>query len=334
MIAAVGTGKDERACRIGFFYGNYIKRFCTAGWALLGLMVAAMVVKGTFGATSLGDPEDAFGFACGHLLFSGARGLLIACVLAATMSTCSAFLVDCGALFTKGFYSKHLMPGKSDLHYLWVGRTSGLVITMVGVLYALFLVKVVLYSFLLTESLSTFMGICIVGGIIWRRANRWGALVSVSTALGVNFIMYAVQKQRFDYWDPAVFSFALTAGILSLVVVSLFTPPEPQSGVASFFARLQTPSDVYRPETETLSSSAHVENKDGMEWEGRSDQPSIEHAERGQQLLLVNLLNLRRATCGINFFRAYRVDLSGLAIGLSLALALVAVVWMLLRIQF
>jgi Na+/proline symporter len=31
QLAAVGTGKDEKTCREGMLYGNYIKRFCT--WA-------------------------------------------------------------------------------------------------------------------------------------------------------------------------------------------------------------------------------------------------------------------------------------------------------------
>src|SRR5881396_2827359 len=39
MGAAVGTGRDERTCRIGMFYGNYVKRVCTVGWMLVGLIV-------------------------------------------------------------------------------------------------------------------------------------------------------------------------------------------------------------------------------------------------------------------------------------------------------
>src|SRR5688500_9217537 len=46
QLAAVGTGKDERTCRVGMFYGNFIKRVCTVGWALVGLIVAAMVAQG------------------------------------------------------------------------------------------------------------------------------------------------------------------------------------------------------------------------------------------------------------------------------------------------
>src|SRR5206468_8688267 len=161
QLAAVGTGRDERTCRIGMFYGNFVKRVCTVGWALVGLIVAAMIAQGHGDAAMLQDPENAFGFACRQLLFPGTLGLLIASVLAANMSTCSAFLVDSGALFTEGLYRRRLVPNRSDRHYLWVGRISGFAITMVGVLYTLFLIQNVLYTFLLTETLATFMGISV-----------------------------------------------------------------------------------------------------------------------------------------------------------------------------
>jgi Na+/proline symporter len=241
QLAAVGTGRDERTCRIGMFFGNYIKRVCTVGWALVGLIVAALVAQGQI--PPLADPENAFGYACRHLLFPGALGLMIASILAANMSTCSAFLVDSGALFTEGLYRRRLAPGRSDRHYLWVGRMSGFAITMLGVLYALYLIQSVLYTFLLTETLATFVGISILGGIIWRRANRWGALASLVSSLATNFILYAVTGQRLDHWDPNVFLAALLVGIVALVVVSLLTAPESAGNIKSFFGRLETPSD-------------------------------------------------------------------------------------------
>lgn len=174
MMAAVGTGKDEYACRVGFFHGTLIKRICTIGWAIVGLMVAATVSRGIFGVHALQDPEDAFGFACRHLLSPGFRGLLIASVMGAGLATCSALMIDSGAIFTQGFYRVRLVRKQTDLHYLWVGRLSGLAVVVIAVLYALFLVQRVLYSFLLTETLATYVGVSVVVGLMWRRANRWG----------------------------------------------------------------------------------------------------------------------------------------------------------------
>src|SRR5205085_9444992 len=146
QLATNGTGRDERTCRVGMFYGNFVKRVCTVGWALVGLIVAAMVAQGKGDVAMLRDPENAFGFACRELLFPGALGLMIASILAANMSTCSALLVDSGAVFTEGLYRRRLVPDRSDRHYLWVGRISGFAITMVGVLYTMFLIQSVLYT--------------------------------------------------------------------------------------------------------------------------------------------------------------------------------------------
>lgn len=298
QLATVGTGRDERTCRVGMLYGNMVKRVCTVGWALVGLIVAAMIAQGHAGAATLGDPENAFGFACRQLLFPGALGLMIASILAANMSTCSAFLVDSGALFTEGLYRRRLAPGRADRHYLWVGRISGFVITMLGVAYAMFLIESVLYTFLLTETLATFMGISVLGGIIWRRANRWGALASLLSALATNFILYSATGQRLDHWDPNVFLAALVVGIAALVIVSLVTPPEPGMQVRDLFDRLERSSD------------------------GESTTDAAPDSPR-QPLLLVDLLHLRSSAPG-GFWKTYREDLSGFAIAWLIVLILVA----------
>lgn len=311
LMASVGTGKDEYTCRVGFLYGNFVKRFCTIGWAVGGMLATALVARNVFGVAELQDPEDAFGFACRHLLFPGGLGLLIACVLAANMAGCSAFMVDSGALFTRNFYRKYLAPSKPDKHYLLVGRTSGVLITAISVIYAVFFIDRVLYSFLLTETLSTFVGISIMGGVLWKRANRWGAIASIVAAMGTNFATYMIRNQRFDHWDPNVFFAALVAGAAALVVVSLLTPPEPAAAQESFFDRLQCPSDG------------------GEEWK-KPDPRAV--AGQGRQLILVNLFHLRRGAAGVPLLQAYRTDLKGFAAGWLIAGGMVAFVWLLFRL--
>jgi Na+/proline symporter len=305
IMGVAGTGKDEHACRIGFMYGNFTKRFCTVGWVMVGLIVAAMVARGTFGISALQDPEDAFGFACRQLLFPGGVGLLVACVLAANMAACSAFMVDSGALFTRNLYHRYLDRNATDKRCLLVGRLSGVAVTLLGVLYAVFLIRRVLYSFLLTETMATFVGISILGGIVWRRANRWGALASLVVSMGTNFALYSSRGQRLDHWDPNVFGIALAAGIVALIVGSLLTPPEPEAAMRVFFGNLETPSD----------SGAGL----------------AQSAAAGSQLLVVHLLQLRRGAQGLPWRTAYRDDLVGFAKGWGVAAALVALAWLIFQ---
>lgn len=315
LMGMVATGKDEVTCRMGFLYGTFVKRFCTLGWALVGLLAAALVVQGQFGASGLREPEEAFGFACRHLLFPGGVGLLIASVLATNMAGCSAYMVDAGALFTKSFYGRYLVRDRSDRHYLWAGRAGGLLIALAGVAYALFFIDRVLNTFLLTETLATYMGISVLGGIFWRRANRWGACAGALAAMGTNFAVYAALGKRLDAWDPNVFLAALVTGMVVFVAGSLLTAPEPEGKVRNFYRRLETPSQY------EVTGGA-----DGTDGAHRK-----ETALAGQQLLLVNLFRPSRRVAGVGFLRAYRVDLQGFAIGWALALALVGAAWLLMR---
>jgi len=332
ILAAVGTGKDEYTCRVGFFHGMWAKRLCTIGWAMVGLMVAAMIARGLFGAHALKDPEDSFGFACQHLLSPGFRGLLISSVMGACLAACSALMVDSGALFTHGFYRPRLAPRQSDQHYLWVGRVSGFAAVVLAVIYALFLIQRVLYSFLLTETLSAYMGVSILAQLIWKRANRWGAAASVLVSLVTNFSLYHWKHLRLDYWDPGIFFSALVAGAATLVVVSLLTPAEDEARVAPFFNRLQTPSD-YIPAAMAASGDSPEDHEEGKDWkDGVPPETSHWAAEHGRQLLLVNLLHPLRGTCGVGFFKAYGDDLKGLLLGAALSSGLVLGLWALLRL--
>jgi hypothetical protein len=187
-------------------------------------------------------------------------------------------------------------------------------VTLLGVVYALLLVQSVLYAFLLTETLATYMGISLLGGIVWRRANRWGAVASLLTALAVNFSAYWLRGERPDHWDPNVFLISLLSGIFALVVVSLLTPPEPADAMTSFFDRLNTPHET----TEAENPGGAVPN---LAAPGNA-------ARSGRQLLLVHMLNPWRATGDVGFFRAYREDLRGFATGWGIVIGLVIVTWL------
>jgi Na+/proline symporter len=174
--------------------------------------------------------------------------------------------------------------------------------------YSVFFIDRVLYSFLLTETMATFVGVSIYAGLIWKRTNRWGALAGVVAAISANFTLYGLRRQRLDAWDPMVFSIALVSGIAATVLVSLLTPPEPEQLVRSFMVRVNTPSEG--AETVPLPDRADT----------------FATAKSGRQLIVPNLLHLRAAAAGFGW-RAYRIDLKGFAQAWAFVIALVLLAW-------
>lgn len=297
QLAAVGTGKDERTCRVGMAYGNFTKRFCTIGWALTGLIVVVMVMQR---GETLTDPELAFGFATRALLAPGFVGLMIACVLAANMSTCSAMMVDGGALFTQNLYRRYVRKDATDRHYLMAGRYSGLAVTALGIVFG-FYVDSVLEAFLFTETIAAFMGISMFGAMCWKRANRWGAMASLLASSLVFFTMTQREFGELLRWDAWNCLIALVVGFTALIAVSLLTAREPASLTAPFYENLDTPS--------------YLDEASGQE---------KTLFEEGHELLIVKLGDLRLGEGLGRFYRRFRVDLVGLAVAFGVVIALIA----------
>jgi Na+/proline symporter len=289
ILSMCATGRTERAGRVGQTYGSFVKRFCTIGWAFTGLIVAAMLCRRH---ETLADPEQAFGYACLHLLGPGLIGLLVACVLAANMSACSNFMVNIGALFTRNFYVRFCRPQASDKELLWVGRSSGLALTLVGVGFAL-IIKEVLQTFLFNETLPAFMGIMFMGGILWRRANRHGATASILVAFVVYYVMnyHLSGEWHLVYrWKAAPFGWAMLVGTAALLLVSLVTPAEAPERVNAFFDSLRrTSNDAGVP----------------------AGQPQPWAADCGEDLLLYDLPGWLHRERWHRFFYRYREDLTG-----------------------
>jgi Na+/proline symporter len=310
MISMCATGNTERAGRIGQTFGSMVKRLVTIGWALTGLVVAALVIKN---GVTLADPEMAFGYACSVLLGPGLVGLMLAAIVAANMSACSNFMVNTGALFTKNFYKKYVNRDASDITLLWMGRYSGLCLSVLAVLFALS-IKNVLHAFLFTETLAAFMGIIFLGGVIWKRANRYGAgsavMVSLTTYYIVNYLT-AGQLMLVYKWKPAPFGIAMFAGFLIFWLVSILTRPEDKEKNDAFFDNMKRKSDTGRQTNDGKKPLA---------------------AETGDDLILLDIPGWFHKDRWNNFMTRYREDIYGFIISWIVVGALILLAWGILRI--
>jgi len=310
MISMCATGNTERAGRIGQTFGSMVKRLVTIGWALTGLVVAALVIKNN---ATLADPEMAFGYACSQLLVPGLVGLMLAAIVAANMSACSNFMVNTGALFTKNFYKKYINPDSSDKTILWMGRFSGLGLSALGVLFALS-IKNVLHGFLFTETLAAFMGIIFLGGVIWKRANRYGAATAVIVSILVYYIINYITAGSLMLvykWTPGPFGIAMLCGFFSFWLASIVTKPEKKERTAAFFDNMRRKSDAREPDADGKKPLASA---------------------TGDDLLLLDLPGWRKKERRTNFFRRYREDLAGFFLSWVVVGLLIILAWVILQI--
>jgi Na+/proline symporter len=234
IMEVCSTGKTEFEGRIGFTYGNFIKRFCAMGWAFTGIIVLAMTVKGLIPPLGETAREDAFGIAIRTLLPPGFTGLMLAAILAAQMSTLSAFMVASSALLARNIYKERINPGANDQQVLKLARWIGILPVGIGFIFALF-VSGVAQALTIFWGLATLTGVFMWFGVLWRRTNTTGAWLSFAVMVVIWSLLGPpanVLKTLFPcpqwfgmYSDkamlPQLVASYLPAGIIALVVGSI-----------------------------------------------------------------------------------------------------------------
>ena len=306
MMSIFASGNSEFSGRIGQTYGTFVKRFVTIGWTLTGLIVAALIIIQN---VQLDDPEHAFGYATRELLGPGLIGLMVACLLAANMSSCSNFMVNLGALFVKDIYRPYFEPDMNDQRTLIFGKRAGLVLTLLGVLFALS-IKNVLAAFLFTETIAAFMGIMIFGGFLWKGANATGALWSLIISFFVYYLLNYVDTgslQLIYRWTPGPFAWAMLAGFAALLLGSLFSKTD--IDIFAFFLKMNTLASDDVKEGESAAASDH-----------------------GADLLLLDLPDWFKKSRWSNFWQRYRIDLRGFILAWGFVIFLIALAWIIIQI--
>lgn len=286
IMEVCSTGKSEFEGRVGFTYGNMVKRLCAVGWAFTGVIMIAMAVQNPALAEQLeGHRELAFGLAMKELLPVGWLGLMFAAIFAAQMSSLSAFMVAASALMANNIYRHLFHPLATDKEILWVGRFSGLVIVVFGVLMASYIPSVV-QALAVFWAISSLTGVLMWVGVLWRGANSVGGWASFLSMLVVwvplgpagraigSLIgmaggtvpewlgMWASQ----DHLQHLVLAY-LPLGIIILVLVSLLTRPKPEKELDDFYTLIKTPVGQEGRLIEAGIPIVYAGDTTGHEWE-------------------------------------------------------------------
>ncbi|WP_438482993.1 sodium:solute symporter family protein [Oleiharenicola lentus] len=124
-----GSAKDEFAARSGVS-GTYLKRFMIILWAFAGLIAVAL-----FGVGGLSDPDATWGAMSNRLLGPGLVGLMLAGVLAGTMSTLAAKALAISSLFVRNVY-RQIWPDITQAQGVFYARCTIVAVLILGTVAA------------------------------------------------------------------------------------------------------------------------------------------------------------------------------------------------------
>ncbi len=224
-----------KAARRGALWGAFLKVWPVLIFLVPGLIGWALHQKGII-AIPLKDGEihgdRVFATMVAELLPAGLRGLVVAGLMSALMSSLASLFNSCATLFTVDIYEK-LRPGQSQRHYVFVGRLATFCVVVAGLIWIPIMNAMAgggIYKYL--QNVQGYLAPPITAvfllGLFWRRINATGAFwgLIVGFVLGMaKLVIEAIVSTNGITEGPlaaiAQFNFLYYSGVLLLISVAV-----------------------------------------------------------------------------------------------------------------
>lgn len=235
IVQRVLSARNIEQARLGSIFSGYLKILPVFLLVLPGLIAKALYPEIT------GD--EAFPTLVNRLLPSGFKGMVVAALLAAVMSSLSATFNSASTLITFDFY-KRLRPQATESRLVAVGRITTALLVVLGIAWVPFMKYISSQLFIYLQSVQAYISPPIAAvflfGVLWKRVNASGALAALGTGFvlgSVRFVLevlhgmspfgqgWALGLVQINFLHYAVYMFVICT--IVMVAVSLLTPEPP-----------------------------------------------------------------------------------------------------------
>jgi SSS family solute:Na+ symporter len=225
----------------------FIPRYLLIGGiVVLGLVFLAPEMASS-SALSLGDLEVILPKVINNHVPVGIKGLLLAGLLAAFMSTFSAFVNSGPAYIVNDIYKKYFKPNESNKHYIKASHIASFAVVILGVVMGFFADSI--------NSITLWITSALYGGYvaanflkwIWWRFNGWGYFWGMTSGLIIATLQFLIDQNKANfeagsllndlaqipaiYLFPIIFSFSLLGSFMG----TLITVPTNMDTLKSFY---------------------------------------------------------------------------------------------------
>ncbi len=209
-------------------------------WVVISLSVAVFI--GIMGRqlfptslTTSSEAENVFILLSRNLLPPVIAGLVMAGILAATISSSDSYLLIAASAFAKNIYQGLWKKDATDKHVLWMSRLALLVICVIAIVIALDENSVIftIVSFAWAGFGATF-GPLMLFSLLWKRTNRAGAIAGMIGGGVMVFVWNLLVRPLGGVWDIYELLPAFIFSCICIVMVSLLTK-EPSEEIQDDF---------------------------------------------------------------------------------------------------
>lgn len=238
IVQRVLSAANVDNARRGTIFGGLLKQLPLFIFVIPGIIAYVMSQSG---AITLDEPDQALPTLIGALLPAGFRGLVVAGLLAALMSSLSSVFNSCSTLIAWDIYKK-VRPNTPDKQLVRVGQFSTVVMVLLGLAWIPFMDLLSGQLFVYLQNVQAYIAPPIAAvfliGVFWKRVNARGAVAALISGfvLGIgrliadlnkdalSGVLYALTDINFLHY--AFYLFVVCTAILIIVSLATEEPDE------------------------------------------------------------------------------------------------------------
>ena len=208
--------------------------------------IASIAIMGISYGTSHGviqDPERVIPIVINEMVPIGLKGLLIAGLMAAAMSTFDSTVNAGAAYWVKDIYQAYINPKASSRYLMLHSRWASVIIVILGLFFSVFVKNINEIWGWITMSIGAGMIIPTLARWYWWRLNGYGFAVGTFGGMIAAILQRALYPNIPEY---VAFSVAAGTSLISMVIATLVTNPTDKNVLLEFYRKTR-PFGFWKP---------------------------------------------------------------------------------------
>jgi len=234
------SAKDEKNAIWATLLFNFM-HYAIRPWPWILIALASIVVFPDLESLRVAFPNTIVGNDLAYpamisFLPPGLLGLLVASLIAAFMSTISTHLNWGSSYLVHDFYRRFFVKGKSETHYVSMGRVFTVLLMVFSAFFALFLNNS-LQAFGIILQIGAGTGLIFILRWFWYRVNVYSELTAMIVSFMVAIMFEFIIPNNFSVEEKLIIGVTITT--ISWLIVTLITPPSSMETLQNFYKKIQ-----------------------------------------------------------------------------------------------
>jgi len=203
-------------------------------WIIVGIGSLVLLPKLPTGM----NQEYAYPLMIMQYLPAGLKGILVASLLAAFMSTMDTHLNFGASYLVNDLYKRFLKKNASEKHYIFVSRISVVALAALAAIFAMYYKSIASAWYYFTEIMAG-AGLVVLLRWYWWRINVWSEISSMATSFILANSLHFIPSLSGDPMYPIRLTIIVIVSTIVWVAVTFMTRPEPTEHLEKFYKRVR-----------------------------------------------------------------------------------------------